>query len=249
MRKTMLMALAAAAAAAIPALGAIAGSVAVTTDRDNTIYSEDGTLSNGGSVYMYSGMSGAGIRRSLMHFDIAGNVPAGSTITGVTLTLSMSRTNFFNDEQTHSLHLMFSDWGEAGSDAGSPGGMGAPAEAGDATWSHAFYNTTMWTTAGGDLDATASASQLINDVGFYSWSSLDMVGDVQSWLDSPALNYGWALLGNEVTFQSAKRFDTHENGDPSARPQLVIQFLEVPAPGGLALLALGGLVRGRRRRA
>ena len=35
-----------------------------------------------------------------------------------------------------------------------------------------------------------------------------MVADVQSWLDNPATNFGWLVLGDESDILTAKRFDT-----------------------------------------
>jgi hypothetical protein len=34
-----------------------------------------------------------------------------------------------------------------------------------------------------------------------------MIADVQTWLDSPAGNFGWLIQGDETRGQSAKRFD------------------------------------------
>ena len=54
--------------------------------------------------------------------------------------------------------------------------------------------------------ASASASQSVNALGSYSWTSSQMISDVQNWLDNPATNYGWILLGNESVGQTAKQF-------------------------------------------
>ena len=53
--------------------------------------------------------------------------------------------------------------------------------------------------AGGDFSGTASASQSVGAIGQYTWSSAQMVADVQSWLDTPASNFGWLVLGDEST--------------------------------------------------
>ena len=52
-----------------------------------------------------------------------------------------------------------------------------------------------------------------------------MVADVQSWLDNPASNFGWLVLGDESTIATAKRFDTRESASP---PVLTIQFISGP---------------------
>ena len=49
-----------------------------------------------------------------------------------------------------------------------------------------------------------------------------MVADVQSWLDNPATNFGWLVLGDEsMMMMTAKRFDTRESNNP---PVLTIQY-------------------------
>ena len=95
-------------------------------------------------------------------------------------------------------------------EARSPGeeGDGAPATSNDATWRHRFFDTIFWSTQGGDFSATVSASQSVGAVGQYTWSSAQMVADVQAWLDNPASNFGWLVLGDETAIATAKRFDT-----------------------------------------
>src|SRR5438105_5696276 len=49
-----------------------------------------------------------------------------------------------------------------------------------------------------------------------------MVADVQLWLDNPASNFGWLVLGDESDIATAKRFDTRESASP---PVLTIQHV------------------------
>ena len=53
-----------------------------------------------------------------------------------------------------------------------------------------------------------------------------MTADVQSWLDTPASNFGWIVVGVEGTAGTAKRFDTRESTTP---PVLTIDYT-APAP-------------------
>jgi hypothetical protein len=167
-------------------------------------------------------------RRALVHFDVDAPVPAGSTITGATLTVSMSQAAS-PAEFPVELHRVLADWGEGTSNAGASGGTGAAATLTDATWKHRFFNTVDWAALGGDFAPAASASQAVGLEGVYAWSGGTMVSDVQSWLDSPGGNFGWLLLGNETTAQSVKRFDTREAAI-DARPVLTIEYV----PGGTA---------------
>src|SRR5882724_10462682 len=219
------------------ALGSIAPNLAradsinINPSKDNTLYEyvpADGDLSNALGNHFFTGETAMGeVRRGVLAFDIAGNVPAGSTITGVTLTLNMSRTPS-GTSRTVELHKLLADWGEGTSQASGEEGRGAPATTNDATWRHRFFDTIFWTTEGGDFSATVSASQSVGAIGSYTWSSAQMVADVQSWLDNPTINFGWLVRGDESGSATAKRFDTRESASP---PVLTIQYTtSTPTP-------------------
>ncbi len=203
----------------------------VTLDalKDNTLYeSATGALSNGAGEHFFVGQTGqtspsSALRRGLIAFDIASNVPAGAKITSVTLTLNMSKTS--SGAQNIDLRRVLKNWGEGTSNAAANEGSGANAATGDATWIHAFFNTSSWASAGGDFSATASASRSVADVGSYAWgSTAQMVSDVQGWLDSPSTDFGWALVGNESLARSSKRFDTKENAVAGVQPKLTVTY-------------------------
>jgi hypothetical protein len=127
--------------------------------------------------------------------------------------------------RTVELHQLLADWGEGTSHAPMGEGDGAPATPNDATWRHRFFDSVFWTTQGGDFLATISASQSVGGIGQYTWNSAQMVADVQSWLDNPAGNFGWLVLGDETGIATAKRFDTRESASP---PVLTIQYIAGP---------------------
>ncbi len=65
----------------------------LTPSKDNTIYSENASQSNGAREYLFAGQTSNGApRRALLAFDIVGALPAGATVESVTLTLTMSKT-------------------------------------------------------------------------------------------------------------------------------------------------------------
>jgi FtsP/CotA-like multicopper oxidase with cupredoxin domain len=217
-------------------LGGIAPNLASATtininpSKDNTLYEyvvADGDRSNALGIHFFAGMTAEGlIRRGVLAFDIAGSIPTGSTITSASLTMNMSRT--ISDARIVELHKLLADWGEGTSNANAQEGEGAPATANDATWRHRFYNTIFWTTQGGDFSATVSASQSVGGIGEYIWTSAQMVADVQSWLNTPASNFGWLVLGDESTSPTSKRFDTRESTSP---PVLTIEYTaSTPTP-------------------
>ena len=210
---------------------AIADIININPIKDNTLYQYDpaeGDQSNALGNHFFAGETAMGeLRRGVLAFDIAGNIPAGSTILSVTLSLNMSRTGL-DTARTVELHKVLADWGEGTSVAPGEEGDGAPATPNDATWRHRFFDTIFWTTEGGDFSATASASQSVGAIGMYMWSSPQMIGDVQSWLNNPATNFGWLVLGDESEIATAKRFDTRESASP---PMLTIQYTPgVPRP-------------------
>jgi hypothetical protein len=219
------------AAALIVAVPSTADVVVLTSAKDNTLIevTAGGQKSNAlGDIFAgRTGVfSGGTRRRGLIRFDIAGNVPAGSTITGVALTLSIIGAPIGNPPQTCSLHRALADWGEGTSFF--PGGQGAPATAGDATWLHTFFSTSFWGTAGGDFSPAASASVSVGTAGTATWgTTAGMVADVQEWLDNPGANFGWLILGNEAVQQTARRFGSHE-AQAALQPSLIVGYTPPP---------------------
>ena len=217
------------------ALGCIAASsvnaaiVSIMPSKDNTLYEYDpaeGDHSNGAGFHFFAGENGMGeLRRGVLAFDIAGSVPPGSTITAVSLSMNMSMTP--TGALTVELHKLLADWGEGTSHAPMGEGDGAPATPNDATWRHRFFDTIFWTTQGGDFSPTVSASQSVGGIGQYTWSSAQMIADVQSWVNDPASNFGWLVLGDESTSPTAKRFDTRESASP---PMLTIEYTPALTP-------------------
>jgi hypothetical protein len=229
---------------------ASAASIDINPIKDNTLYEyvpADGDRSNALGNHFFAGETGptAELRRGVLAFDIAGSIPAGSTITGVSLSMNMSRTPL-DTNRTVELHVLLADWGEGTSIAPGEEGDGAPATTNDATWRHRFFDTIFWTTQGGDFSGTVSASQSVGAIGEYVWSSAQMVADVQSWLDNPTNNFGWLVLGDESDVATAKRFDTRESTSP---PVLSIEYTPAPTPtptpGPIQLSAHGRRVQGR----
>lgn len=206
---------------------AVYGQTEVTLEpaADNTLYEDaNGNLSNGSGDYLFAGSTASGaIRRALVRFDVAGAIPANATILSAELTMHISREA--GPALPISLHRALADWGEGASNAGGEEGAGAPPETGDATWIHTFFDTDFWSTAGGDFESTASATATSNGLDDMTWGSGgELAADVQGWLDSPADNFGWVVIGDESQASTAKRFDSRENGTEAVRPRLRITW-------------------------
>src|SRR5438128_11164002 len=131
-----------------------ADTVTLVSSRDTTIYQMHPHNSDGAGQAMAAGTTGEpSFSRALVGFDIAGNVPAGSTISRVQLRLTLEKrsSNEFVARQIQ-LRRLLADWGEGaaggGSDgAGSGNGFPTPADGTAATWTHRFFDTVRrsWT--------------------------------------------------------------------------------------------------------
>ena len=210
--------------------------------KDTTIYSAFVNNCNPANEDIAAGSSylnptSYGFKRALLEFDVAGTIPAGSTILTAQLDLTCTRAPLDNGNRTFSLYRVTTEWGEVNT---SPGGLigggttGAstvPAATGDATWSSPTFPTGSW--SGGSFDATASQSRSIAStagpgphvITAYSWNtSTKMVSDVQSWM-TPANNHGWILRGPEtLVAATARAFGSRTHPTPAFRPSLQITY-------------------------
>jgi hypothetical protein len=216
--------------AAVLALAAVSG-FAQTAElepmMDTTLYEDaGGNLANGSGSYLFVGETAQPLnRRALLAFDIAGEIPAGATITSVELTLEASRVSSSSDE-TIRLHRVTESWGEGASDAGGQEGSGTASAPGDATWIHRSFPDSEWMQAGGSFVPGASAERSVGGLGSYTWDSTpDLVSDVQAWLDEPDSNFGWIMVMTGTASGTAKRFNSRENGDAGSRPKLQIEYM------------------------
>ena len=230
---------------ALIALPARAVTIVLNPIADTTLQEAFPTSNFGdGTTFQAGGRRQGGRTRGLLLFDIAGNIPAGATITSAALSLSVVAVPNGGVASAFDLHRVLSGWGEGnGSDhGGSPGG------ANQATWSNRLGSGTPWTAPGGDFSPTVSASRAISGVGAYSFSSTaSTVSDVQGWLDTPVSDFGWLLQSqSEVTPTSIRRFGNRT--DAANKPALTIQYGVVPEPAALSLSALGLLIVAVRRR-
>lgn len=219
-----------------------ADTATIYPSKDNTLYENNfGSFSNGIGDHIFSGRNNSGQRRrAVMYFNVAANVPGGSTVSNVTLRLNMSRANDGSGARTMKLQRLLADWGEGESDASANEGSGTSSATNDATWKHRFYNSTNWATLGGDFAATISASTVVDQEAAYTWgSTAQLVADVQDMLTNPGTNYGWILIGDESVFLTAKRFDSKDlDNSHSLWPRLTVTYTP-PVPVGACCFANG----------
>jgi hypothetical protein len=227
--------------------------VIIGSSHDTTIYDNNVNNSAGGAAVMFSGTDGnASKKRGLVKFDAASNVPAGSTITDVQLTLFLGQVagNQTTGTATIGLHRLTADWGEATTGAGTPisgDGQGFPALDGDATWANRLFSSTSpapWANPGGDFISTSSAQTIVGATtnnGYIWLSTPALVADVQGWLANPSSNFGWLLQNNdEVSIRTFRAFYTREESTSSLQPQLQITFAPAPQRPALRIQMLSG---------
>ncbi len=193
--------------------------------KDTTLYeTAEGDLGNGRGRALFVGRTNQpdnSIRRTLVAFDVARQVPTGATITAATLTMAVTKSTTEGSVSV-GLYRVLANWGEGNSNAGSGGGSGAEAEPMDATWLFSMFDMNRWATAGGDFAPIASAETAVGPVATYTWTSPEMVADVQSWLDNPSENFGWLLRSDEAERATAKQFRSREDG--GATPLLSVEY-------------------------
>ncbi len=199
--------------------------VHIPADRDTTLIEDpDGALANGSGPAFFAGRTNQaafGIRRALIHFDVAAALPENALIDRAFLSLYQNSNNVA--PSAVSLHRVLDDWGEGGSFAA--GGGGAPAEPGDATWLHTFWNDQFWVQEGGHFIPHASATEVVEGTDFYTWqSTVHLVNDVRLWLHAPQQNFGWLVMGDEDISGSVKRFDSREGQEDGRHPVLTVEY-------------------------
>jgi len=221
-----------------------ADTLGVTVSRDTFFTDQDSAISNGSGIYQcigQNGLSAAG--RGLYYFDVSA-IPLGSSVSDVQFDL-WSAPNSQGQAADLDLHRVLQDWGEGASDANQGECQGAVAALNDATWDYTFYNpalpvaSTSWSVPGGNFVSLPSASLFVtNTSGLKTWSSAQLVAEVQAWVDSAgAANYGWLLKRSvETGSGNALRFKSRSNSPITERPRLRITFDPPGVVGACCLL-------------
>jgi len=171
---------------------------------DNTDYSTSDTL--------LAGEDGTGGQAQLLvRFDnLVGTgtnqIPSGSTITAVTLTMQITSANIFTSA-SFDFHRMLVSWADTTTWDGMGSGVSTPTEASS--------------TVDGTITENGAKSYTIA-------SNANMVATVQAWINNPTSNYGWWT--DNGGYQSRNSFASSDNATTAYRPMLSITYTPPPAP-------------------
>ncbi len=195
--------------------------IVLSPDKDNSIYQEN-TNSNGAGPDIYTGANNnLNPRHGLIHFNLS-SLPANISIVSVSLKLYINKLADHATGEAIKAHKLLANWGEGTADGSGRGGF---ADANDATWEKPFNGLPgFWTTFGGDYNPSQSGNATVGGLGSFAISGSGMAADVQSWINTPASNFGWLLAGNETVPKSALRFSSKENTNAIQRPVLEITY-------------------------
>lgn len=209
---------------------------------DTTLFEVAPDNNLGGANFFNAGTAGNGNRnRALLRFDFSESLPLGAMITSAELTLEIVRQP--RDGAANSvfgLRRTLQAWGEGAqepAEVNSPG-LGAPAQAGEATWNAPFAGGSLWPVAGGRFSDSPSGLAPGGNLGgqLFFESTSALVADLQRWLDHPEENFGWTLASeDEEIRKTARSFASRESG---FGPLLTLKYAVVPEPAALSLVGL-----------
>lgn len=138
-------------------------------------------------------------RDGLVRFDLS-TIPAGSTITSATLTLTATSLGGTNATKNYGVHRILTDWDE-----------------GTVTWND------PGSTVGTHFSASASDIVTVATAGPQEW---DITSDVQAYSLGTATNYGWRVIWESNPQGSSRQADfaTKEHATTAYHPVLTVEY-------------------------
>ena len=215
-----------------------------------TIRSDNANLNYGGASYGIVGrISASGQLRNVLGFSL-GDLPAGSIITSITLTIKGERNDSgssISEDVGFNLHELNSTFVE-----GVGNVNGANDTVGGVTW-NSSQSGTSWT-PGGDFNSLVLSSITANpeaaDEVTYTFGTSDaFVAAAQAALDGDGSLDLLLKLNDTDESEGGRRAFFYHSDDAAIledRPILTIEF--IPEPASFALLVLGGMIGVVRRR-
>lgn len=193
-----------------------AGSVSLNPMADTTITQKSSPPPNTQLLVGTTGSSGGSASsRSLLKFDIAGNIPSNAIVTSVALTVTVAKVPPTPVNSLFDLRAVLFAWNES-----------------DTTWTNRLA-ATPWSTPGGagGVDFSSNISQTNffgSTTGLYTFvSNPNLVADVQNWLQNPGANFGWVAISESQGVNFTER-TINSREVLAGAPTLLIQFAIPP---------------------
>src|SRR5574337_511004 len=206
----------------LPSVEAATSTGALTSTADTMINANATTTNNGScTVNVVNGRSATRAQRVLVKFNVS-TIPSDAAIKTANLSLVQTATGT-DALRTYNAHRLTTNWSEGAVCASTT--CASPTFG--ASWSESNLSncTTVWTTAGGDFNATATASVVnVPTTGTVTWG---IKADVQAYVLGTATNFGTLIKDSAETVGSANThtFGMKENTTASNRPSLTVTYL------------------------
>jgi hypothetical protein len=149
-------------------------------------------------------------RNAVISWEDLSSIPEGSTITGVTISIY-----FTGSSATYPVvcRRILQSWLED-----------------QVTWNSRSTGNS-WATAGckgsTDRSDTQSAStNMVASAGWNTWSSSQLITDVQNFIDGVYNNYGWIFQREDTNSNTYTTWATSEYGTAEYRPKITITYTE-----------------------
>ena len=153
--------------------------------------------------------------RMLLKFDFSG-IPTNATVTGVTLTLTIFRSN--TGPANGDLNRLLVDWNEY-----------------EVTWNDRKAST-PWHAGGAESGTEfVPAASVTTQIDETIFSSPGMVADVQLWVDNPGTNYGWIMMATGEPEGTGKQIGSRES---DYSPILVVDYTLSPPAASPVLFGM-----------
>ncbi len=205
--------------------------VDITPSANRTISSQAGYRESAAAT-LALGITPAGEeQRALLRFDIAGNVPQGSTIEAVYPLLPITAVSGPGCLEWHRLTASWDEGAGVRSPAAGPdegAASPAPAPRDGVTWAQRHSRSdSLWQTPGGDFADPSESTQCLSETGTETAPGSPLSRQtVQYLLDDPTGNFGWILVPSDDDVPWSAQLGSRESEE--ARPVLRVLFSPPP---------------------
>jgi len=180
-----------------------------TNFKDAWLNRENTTQVNNNATLEVGKLAPSKGRRPVLQFNIA-EIPSSAIVQSA--VFSLLRKGGDGNTQTVNLHGLTNSFVET-----------------QVSWANRSTGPAVpWTTAGGDFGAVLSSTSVTKTNVRYSWSGSSLNSQVQTWVTTPANNFG-LLLKTPEDLDKRHQFYAKEEGTISRRPSLSVTYV-VPEP-------------------